>query len=619
MLKRKIAIAVIYFIAILVVCAIAKVFFMLFNPAAYSEVGFSTYFKVIGAGMSMDRTVAGYLTAPLVLFLIIASFMANVKVVNRVINAWYLITAALLSITFIADTVLYSYWGFKLDTTPLFYLTTSPAAAAASATWWQIIGGIILFVLLTYGLYSFFHWVTPRVVPEIYPPSTKTELKRAGALTFLLLLLFIPIRGGFTVATMNPSAAYFSDDAKLNHAAVNPFFNFLYTASHSDDFGSQFGFYEDEKAERIFREATTFETAEIADSLKVRLRVKHPDVYLIILESFSNHLFPSLGGESVAVRLDSVANAPGSLLFTNIYASSFRTDRAIVSILSGFPAQPTTSISKYVEKTSSLPSLAKSLDDAGYETIYYYGGDARFANKRAYLLSTGFNKVYTVDDFPGAEQNSKWGVHDRYLFEKALGDGESYNPDAPKLRVIQTLSSHEPFEVPFEPLSANEPKEVTAFRYTDNYAAEFINKLHSNPEKWNNALIVIVPDHYGCYPKNLGDEDAHRIPIIFTGGALESPIARFEQTGGQTDLAATVLGLLDLPADKFEYSRDLLSTKPGNTVFSSRNTFALACDSNLVIYNINSDKIEEARGDTAGMEPKLKAYLQRIYRDISKR
>ena len=72
---------------------------------------------------------------------------------------------------------------------------------------------------------------------------------------------------------------------------------------------------------------------------------------MIIAESFSAHLMPSLGGEPIAVRLDSIAQS--GMLFTNFYASSFRTDRGIPAILSGFPAQPNTSLMKYVEKAES--------------------------------------------------------------------------------------------------------------------------------------------------------------------------------------------------------------------------------------------------------------------------
>ena len=82
------------------------------------------------------------------------------------------------------------------------------------------------------------------------------------------------------------------------------------------------------------------------DSLHSLFTTKRPDVLFIIMESFSSWLMTTLGGEpGVAVQLDSLAQE--GVLFTNFYANSFRTDRGLVAILSGYPAQPTTSIMKY--------------------------------------------------------------------------------------------------------------------------------------------------------------------------------------------------------------------------------------------------------------------------------
>ena len=129
----------------------------------------------------------------------------------------------------------------------------------------------------------------------------------------------------------------------------------------------------------------------------------------------------TLGGEpDVAVQMDSLAKE--GVLFTNFYANSFRTDRGLVAILSGYPAQPTTSIMKYPRKTQNLPAIAGSLRDAGYRTKYYYGGDADFTNMRSYLMSSGFENIISDQDFPVSERLSKWGAHDHLVFNRLLED-----------------------------------------------------------------------------------------------------------------------------------------------------------------------------------------------------
>ena len=48
---------------------------------------------------------------------------------------------------------------------------------------------------------------------------------------------------------------------------------------------------------------------------------------------------------------------------------------------------------KYPEKTDGLPSIPRSLKNAGYSLEYYYGGDADFTNMRSYLVSSGIEKI----------------------------------------------------------------------------------------------------------------------------------------------------------------------------------------------------------------------------------
>lgn len=142
-----------------------------------------------------------------------------------------------------------------------------------------------------------------------------------------------------------------------------------------------------------------------------------PDIYIILLESFSSHLFPSLGGEPVALKLDSVART--GLLFKNFYANSFRTDRGIPAVLSAYPGQPTTSIMKFVDKTENLPSLSKELKDSkGYRNEYYYGGDANFTNMKAYLVSAGFDRIISDKDFPISQKMSKWEPTIMFSFQE---------------------------------------------------------------------------------------------------------------------------------------------------------------------------------------------------------
>lgn len=569
------------------------------------------WLQVLRHGLPMDNTVAGYLSV-IPALAIIASIWMNYKPIRIFEKGYYLTIALILGFTTVLDITLYGYWGFRLDTTPLFYFRTSPGAALASAEWWQYPVAVIAVGGITFLLYKALTLSTKRLAPP-YIERTATTV----VLALLTGLLFIPIRGGVTVSTMNPSRAYFSPRRELNHAAVNPQFSLLYSALHQEDFQRQFHYADDKeiaKTVNLLEKETKGQADSLSKSHPARdyLKAEKPHIYIIIMESFSSHLMKSLGGEAIATGLDSIAGE--GLLFSNIYASSFRTDRSLPAILSGFPAQPSTSIMKYMDKTEALPSIARTLIDNGYKATYYYGGDINFTNMNAYLVHSGFGKIISDKDFPLSQKASKWGAHDHLLFARALADAKSElkgGGTTPGFTVIQTSSSHEPFEVPYQSKFLPN-KRLNAFAYTDHCITEFIVELKKLPE-WDRTLIVMVPDHYGVWPENLEDPLArHRVPLIMTGGALQRIPSRVETIGTQTDIAATLLAMVDIrPNQPFPFSHNLLEAgRKGYAVFSDSGLGTIVTAGDTTVYDFDGKR--RVRGSALG-EKRIRSFYQQVY------
>ncbi len=597
---------------------------MLFYHSLYADTPASDWLNVIYHGLPLDLSLAGYLTALPGLFLI-ASAWTQSKILRNIWKGYYLFVAILLSVICIVDLGLYEYWGFRLDATPLFYFFSSPKDAVASVSLWIVLGGILSMILLATLLYFVYN---KTLLGKQYWRQMKFPRKRIATSVVLLLLtalLFIPIRGGFTVSTMNTGKVYFSSNLRLNHAATNPAFSLMESLSKQKDFAAQYRFMDTTEADKLFvslqdrqaREGVV--PGEIApkDTL---LTIQRPDILLIILESFSSHLMKSLGGEdNVAVCMDSLTTE--GVLFTNIFANSFRTDRGLVSVLSGYPAQPTTSIMKYPRKTQSLPSIAGSLRKAGYRTKYYYGGDADFTNMRSYLMSSGFEDIVSDKDFPVSERLSKWGVHDHIAFNRLLTDlqQEAENgTDSPHYRVLQTSSSHEPFEVPYSRL---QNERLNAFAYTDSCLGDFIRRFKELPQ-WKNTLVVLIPDHLGAYPQNITNLELQRytIPLLMVGGAVREP-RRIDVYGSQHDLAATLLAQLGLPHSEFAFSKDLLDNEtPHFAFFTVPDAFGMVTPDNQLIYDCQSGRVAVDDGNTPGKNlMQGKAYLQKLYDDLAER
>ena len=598
----------------LLIFILLKPVFMAVYSSVMGDISAADRFNVIWHGLPMDCSMAGYFTI-IPALLTIAGIWTDSRAL-RVANQVYIaFSAALISIVTVSDLALYGYWNFRLDTTPFFYFFSSPASALASVSTWTAILGFVVCILLAVALYFMIGLTAGRVRPSAAIRSIRSTI----ATVVLTAFLFIPIRGSFTVSTMNLSRSYFSANQRLNHAAVNPLFSLMYSATHQSDFSSQFRYFDDDRARDIFAGLSS-PSGILTDTVAPLFTIDKPDIYIIILESFSAHLMPSLGGEPIASGLDSIAS--NGLLFSNFYASGARTDRAIPAILSAFPAQPTTSLMKFAKKIEHAPSLPRVLRDSlGYDMAYYYGGDANFTNMLAYLVSSGFDRIVSDKDFPVSKRTSKWGAHDHIVFERVWDDimADTTGNDRPVLRVVQTSSSHEPFEVPYsDPRFSDSPRK-NAFAYADRSLTAFIDSLSASP-LWERSVVIITPDHYGVYPEHLDDPLArHHVPLVITGGAVNREPAVIGTTGDQTAIASTLLSALGTDDSAFAFSHDLFDPSASDyAFFSEPGMAAFVTPTDTVAINLDTDTPVIYSGPASdAAADKCKAILQIIYDTLS--
>lgn len=589
---------------------------------------------VIWHGLPLDLSMAGYLSV-IPGFLSIAVVWLKRDLVKPIMNIYFIIASLFITCSFLLNASLYPYWKYPLDSTPLFYFFTSPADAIASVSIWQVILSIVILIVLTIGV-----WFTLRMRGEKRQQYSRYSYgygglgsgkrnrfddfdRHRGRTSIILLLLtgllFLPIRGGITVSTMNTGQAYYSQNAYLNHSAVNPLFSLLESITHQEDFASQYRFMKDKEADKIFATMTSTSDENTYPLLnEATFKKGTPDILIVIMESFANDIIPSMGSyKDVAVCLDSIAQQ--SILFTRFYANSFRTDRGMVSILSGYPAQPTTSIMRYPRKTSQLPSIARNLAKyKNYKTTYYYGGDADFCNMRSYLVSQGYQHIISDANFPIEDKLSKWGVPDHILAAKMMEDIKAQqNEKRPMLRILQTSSSHEPFEVPYHRLK---DKRLNAFAYTDSVMGAIVREYRKLP-RWKNTLIVFVPDHVGGYKENQNDHDRSRyqIPLILAGGAISRPM-KVGIIGSQHDIAATLLGQLGVEHREFTFSKNMMSdATPKFAFFAVNDAFGIVSEENSLIYDNRAKRIVYDKGEKGFNLKRGQAYLQKLYDDLAKK
>lgn len=608
-MKKRIAYISLYFFTVLLIFILQKPLFMLYNGSIEKGFGFADYMQVMVHGASLDAATAGYLTAFPFLLVLISIWFRRFPL-KKILYGYYILAAALISIIFVVDMALYTFWGFKLDASVFLYID-SPKEALASVS----VGFILLRVLAILLLIALNSWVLLKITPSVL---TATRKRIAGTAGMLLLggVLFIIIRGGVTESTSNIGQVYFSNEPFLNHSAVNPDFSLLSSMGKSQDFASEFNFFDEEKRAALFD--GLYPTTD-GDSIIQVLNTKRPNILIILMEGFGGAFVEPLGGlPDVTPHFNRLSKE--GIFFTNCYANSFRTDRGTVCTFSGYLGLPTASVMKIPAKSRTLPAIAEGLSKAGYKTDFLYGGDINFTNMKSYLLSTGYQRLTANTDFSLAEQTSNaWGVNDDITFEYLYNQLRNRKEEGPWHTAFLTLSSHEPFEVPYHRL---EDKIPNAFAYTDECLGKFIDRLKQTPA-WKDLLVICLPDHGFYYPREGSNAMPrfYHIPLLWLGGAVKQPM-QVDKIMNQTDLAATLLGQLGLEHTAFTFSRNVLGSdyKYPFAFYSFNNGFSFRDSTGVTVFDNNSGSIlfNEPEADESRLD-KGKAILQTVYDDLGNR
>lgn len=140
-------------------------------------------------------------------------------------------------------------------------------------------------------------------------------------------------------------------------------------------------------------------------------------------------------------------------------------------------------------------------------------------------------------------------------------------------------------------------------------------------DRWQRLLIVLTADH-GINYNDIDEQrplERNHIPMLWIGGAVKGP-RTIDILCNQTDLAATLLGQLQLPHDDFRFSRDVLSksyTSP-TAVHNYNNAQLLIDSTGYVLYDFDGQRLTVSQGsDTTRLLRLNKAILQKTMNDLN--
>lgn len=566
--------------------------------------------RIYSHGFVTDLIVASYLTAVPLLLVWIHSHLPYFNL-YWLLTSYNVFLSLAVALIVVADVALYKFWQFKIDSSVFTYLE-SLKGTFASVSIGYVLSALLVVLAVGNIFFCGVNWITDMYCHhQMFTASGVEDHLGIFAIVLVFVIsLFVIIRG-LKIRPNNPSIAYYSKNPFYNHSALNPLYNLIYSlTSVKNDFEGQFRFFKEEHRAEVFELLfPVIGTPQIK-----LLNTTRPNILLIVWESLCARYIESLGGMSgVTVNIDSLAKE--GVLFTRCDAGSFRTDRGLVCLLSGYPGQPTTSVIKYTRKLPHLPAFPRVLRDLGYSTMALHGGDLTIMHKSDYYLASGHDKLVSQKDFPSSAPAGKWGINDGYTFSWLYDDIQQKTQQGIQwYTTFQTLSSHEPFDVPYHRL---EDKMANSFAYVDDCFGSFVDRLKASPA-WDNLLIICTGDHGFNLGQPLSRSEYPHIPLLLLGGALNQSM-KIDTIISQTDLAATLLGQLEISHKDFMFSRDVLAdtyTYPFS-FHTYNNGFLFRDADGYTNYDNVADMAIEGADDHR--EEQGKAILQTLYEDLNRR
>lgn len=541
--------------------ALGRTVFILGNTNELSGLGVGEILLTYWYAIYLDISAACYFMAfPLLLHLLLS--LLKLKVIAKINLFYSYLMIFVMAVITSSELGIYEEWGTKLNYKALTYLA-NPDEIVRTAKLSVIIIGVILIIIQCFiGIYTYRKFIHLR----------KIEAKRnyIFSIAFLLItapLMVLGIRGGVQQIPVKQSDVYFSKNHFLNTAAVNSGWNLIYSIYKNKKYMNEnpYKYYDYNEALEV---VNRLHETEKDTTIKI-LTTERPNIVILILESWAADIVPACGGDTgITPRFDKLVK--DGIIFSNIYGTGARSEQGIPGILSGFPAQPTTSIIEQVNKGMKLPCISNPLINLGYYTSFHFGGQLNYGNIRGYLYDHNFDFLFEEKDFSGKLPKGRLGYHDEYLFDQWIKDLNTFKE--PFMACAFTLSSHSPYDQPMQNVldwGNDENDYINSAYYTDSCLGVFME--NAKKQAWyDNTLFVIVADHSHSTPRhtNFISAEYKKIPMLFYGNVLKDEYKgyTFSTICSQVDIPATLLAQMGLDHSEYKWSKNLFN--PTSKVFA---------------------------------------------------
>ena len=294
---------------------------------------------------------------------------------------------------------------------------------------------------------------------------------------------------------------------------------------------------------------------------------KKPNLVFLIVESLGR----AYSGEGAYLSsftsfLDSLETR--SLYWENVVSTAGRTFEVLPSVFGSMPYGK----SGFAELGNDMPdgmSLISLLKERGYESRFFYGGDAVFDNMKMFLTRQHIDYIVDESSFgpeykkmPANSGNFTWGYGEKDIFKKAFEVLATVGKK-PRLDIYLTLAMHDPYKIPDQDyyekkveekltfLNYSEAKKLDYRKYIANYATVlYFNdalrsffKEYQKRDDFGNTIFFITGDHRMSSPPISTQIDRFHVPLVIYSPMLRKP-AKFSSVVSHLDFTPSVVAFL---------------------------------------------------------------------------
>lgn len=547
---KKLKPIAINFLILLVLIWIFRVSFAVYNHSLFN-LGFKDYLLSFLYGIRFDLAGLAIVFSPYLLSLFFPWGMFH-KVI-------YMITTSVTLYFSVVDVEYYQFVGKRIQVSLLGEFEDFVSQSLQiTLYYWPIT--LVFFVILF-------------AIGRLYRPVSLEFKTRFGSLLFLIILNFILIRGGLQLKSISPQTAFVNGNFELGIVTLNPVYTFFRTLN-------------DKSLEKVsYFAQDDIAIKNLKQDTKTLLIEKYPkqNIVILIMESFAMEYL------DYAPFVKSLQDK--ALYFEKGMANGRRSMEAMPSIFQSFPSILDEPLYKSSYQTNSFESLPLTLKKEGYFSAFFHGGKLGTMGFDSYALSIGFDRYYSMDDYPeSSHYDGNWGIFDHYFFKFFSKELATFKE--PFLAALFSLSTHHPYTIPDE-FQNQFPKGELPIHETIGYGDYVLRDFFEFARKqpwYKNTLFVITADHSQKrvtkkYQNVVGE---YRVPIIFYHPEINLKKYQQDKIVSQVDIYPSILDFLDIkPLKKNLYGQSAFKQGPGSAFFKSGESFMLLRKDTLTTKSIS--------------------------------